>query len=81
MEKRSLASAILASSETVGKDCSRYPRRLALFRSFSRRSLSEARVRPHQDGEAYRSLATVVALVTLWMDEEERPWVLSFLIA
>ena len=46
-------------------------RRLALFRSFSRHSLSEARVRPHQDGEAYRSLAMVV--VTLWIDEEEKP--------
>ena len=52
MEKRSLESAVLASSETVGKDCSKYPRRLALLSSFSSLSFSVARVSPHHDGDA-----------------------------
>ena len=32
----------------------------------------EASVRPHWDGEAHRSLATVVAWVMLWVEEELR---------
>src|SRR6218665_3441575 len=33
-----LASAIFASSDTIGKDSSRHPRCLALFRTFSKHS-------------------------------------------
>lgn len=49
--------------------------RLALLRNASRRSLSEAslaRVRPHQNGEACRSLATVVAFVMLWVERRRK---------
>ena len=52
IERTSLASVVSVSSETVGKDSSRYSKHLALLMTFSKLSQSEAKVRHHQDGEA-----------------------------
>ena len=50
IEQKSLASAIFASSETVGKDSSRYPRPLTLLISSPSVLSRKLRQDPHQGG-------------------------------
>src|SRR6218665_320090 len=69
---------MVAVTEVVGKHCSRYTakKRLALLRNFFRQPYSEAKVRPHQVGAAWKNIGMdIVALITLWVkvfEEEEK---------